>query len=86
MSKRFYHNLGLTLLALSVLLAVVIPLVTGGVVSTTPLATVGQSSATNGSYIAFVIHVTFPRGVMFLLLVSFVVGLSCLVISSRKMR
>jgi hypothetical protein len=86
MSGRFYQNLGLTLLVLPVLVAIVIQLVTGSVVRTTPAEIIGQGSTANGSYTAFVIGFSFHWAVLLPLPVSFIAGLSCLVISCRRMR
>ena len=71
-------------MVLSVVVAVAIQLATGGVVSAQPPEIVGQGRSDHTSYTAYVIRYSLHWVVLLPLLVSFICGLVCILISSRR--
>jgi hypothetical protein len=69
---------------LPVLVAVIIQLTTGGVVSTTPAETVGQGSFGHTNFTAVAVGISLHWTFLLPLLASFAAGLVCLVASSRR--
>ena len=86
MSKRSYQNLGVALMLIPVVVALAIQLWTGGVIATNPPETIGQGTAGNVGYTAFVVRLSFHWAVLLPLLLLFVTGFTCVVISSRRTR
>ena len=86
MGKRFYQNLGIALLVLPALVAAAIQLTIGGVVSTTPERIISQGSAGNAHYTVLMVGLSFHWAVLLMLVISFVAGLGCIVVASRRLR
>ncbi len=86
MSKRFQQNFGITLIVSAALAGLVIELWLGNIVSTHPPEIIGHESSATGSYTAVFVQFSFHWAVLLPLLAMFTVGLTCLLISARRLR